>query len=444
MMKSKWISFIPAVLLVFNGFQGKAQEINSYDPSRVPYRLKNGNFIYVDSATMQPLSSKEWERAFWFDKQSNLAPVMLNGKWGIVNEKEEMVIPFDYDYADVVKGDIFLAFKKTYSIRNQQLEELMPPDTKISSYYYHPSGYIIFQRNQNNDTTYSLMDWGGKILIPFARYDGIVGFPNKNLLGVKHKGYWGLADTLGNLFLPCIYEHLDFNEKDTLIQVQKNGKWGFIDRVGRDVVPAMYQKVSIFSEGLAAVKKDGHWGYIDQYNTVKIPFLFNTVSLFVEGIAAASIEKGTLFGLINSSGNWVIQPVYEYLSGVKEGRIIYREKKRYGIMDATGQKITLPIYDDILPFSEGLSLVTKIERGKKFWGFIDRNGNVAIPFQNYLKSTVQQRLGSSFLAQSYMREILPFHHGFSSIWTYTFILSYEKNSVLEYYMDRAGRKYAKE
>ena len=43
-----------------------------------------------------------------------------------------------------------------------------------------------------------------------------------------------------------------------------NGKYGYVNKIGKLAIPLKYEKVSYFSEGLAAVKLNGKWGFISR------------------------------------------------------------------------------------------------------------------------------------------------------------------------------------
>ncbi len=131
----------------------------------------------------------------------------------------------------------------------------------------------------------------------------------------------------------------------------RNGKFGYIDRNGKILIPARYAKAWDFSEDLAAVSMDGEtYGYIDTNGKMTIsPRKFEFVHEFKNGLAR--IEN------MESSG------------------------KRYGYIDRTG-KIVIPVqYKEAKDFSEGLALVSPIDKksnGHDYYGFIDRTGKKVV------------------------------------------------------------------
>ncbi len=92
---------------------------------------------------------------------------------------------------------------------------------------------------------------------------------------------------------------------------------------GKIVVPAQYRRAWVFSEGLAAVQKNGMIGFINRKGEVAIPFRYpyhgNPLSSFVfeHGHCVVADTTGKC-GVINRSGDWVIQPNYDNIDAYEE------------------------------------------------------------------------------------------------------------------------------
>jgi hypothetical protein len=126
------------------------------------------------------------------------------------------------------------------------------------------------------------------------------------------------------------------------------GKWGYIDRTGAVVIKPVYSDAWPFSEGLAEVRtSNGRSGYIN--------------------------KAGKMIGApISNSGN---NPFSDGLAGVYIGE---PSKGHWGFIDRTGAMVIEPRFEAAGPFSEGLAMVRIGDQ----YGFIDREGNYAIPLQN--------------------------------------------------------------
>jgi hypothetical protein len=84
------------------------------------------------------------------------------------------------------------------------------------------------------------------------------------------------------------------------------------------------------------------------------------VELRAEELFSASLKttSGTKWGYIDSKGDWVIRPQYEYAADFQDnGYAVVQIKGLSGIIDASGKYVVPPTYDSISPFSEGRAIV---------------------------------------------------------------------------------------
>lgn len=140
-----------------------------------------------------------------------------------------------------------------------------------------------------------------------------------------------------------------------VVYVDNNYKRGYLNVVtGVIDIKAEYDHAWLFSEGIAAVVKDGMIGFIDKNNNVVIPFKFYYYDQnfpytyrFYNGYCKITDEEGRC-GLIDRSGNWVIEPKYQRIKRPVFNK--YRKVKlndKWGLLDEN-LKLILPIkYDHI-------------------------------------------------------------------------------------------------
>ena len=126
-------------------------------------------------------------------------------------------------------------------------------------------------------------------------------------------------------------------------------KRGYIDTdTGCVVIDAKandYRKAWLFSEGVAAVVRGDKIGFINRDNEVVIPFEFNYCDryeawdmgyLFHGGYCIMTNAEGD-FGLIDCSGNWVVEPEYDEIWAQHEsGYRVVVDNGRYGLLNADG------------------------------------------------------------------------------------------------------------
>lgn len=83
----------------------------------------------------------------------------------------------------------------------------------------------------------------------------------------------------------------------------EEGKYGFMGYGKKIIVNPIFEDVFVFSEGVAACKTNGLWGYIDSSGTWAIQPQYKTASTFNKGLA--KVEKDGMIFSINRSGKCV-------------------------------------------------------------------------------------------------------------------------------------------
>ena len=225
-----------------------------------------------------------------------------------------------------------------------------------------------------------------------------------------------------------------------------DGKWGFTDRTGKVVVPIIYDKVCDFSEGFAAVVEGNKLGFVDITGKIVIPPTYNygmyeeyyfrndlavvtigdfdspgfsvidktgnpafdfnydyaKLTGYSEGMLAVGVDgdwgfggsyylgrsyNGGKYGFIDTDGNEIIAPIYDYVDDFHEGIAVVYKDGKLGAIDKEGNVVVPIIYTDISRSSEGLLCVCNDE-GK--WGYVDNTGKVVIDFKFDLCNTFQE------------------------------------------------------
>ena len=177
-------------------------------------------------------------------------------------------------------------------------------------------------------------------------------------------------------------------ENDSIGVYAIDDRRGFINtKTGDIVINAKsndYEKAWVFSEGLAAVMKDGKVGFVDANNKLVIPFRFDYSDkcrtyeigyLFHDGYCVMSNKDGK-FGLIDISGNWVVEPEYDELwNAHKTGNRIVVNDGKHGVLDSCGNVVYPAEYFCIDIWEDGFVLT---KDGRKWQE--DYEGNIVNPF----------------------------------------------------------------
>lgn len=120
----------------------------------------------------------------------------------------------------------------------------------------------------------------------------------------------------------------------------------------------------------------GMYAYADSLNPAELVYKWNDVRTFENGMAWVYIFKKDsyqdLWGLLDAKGNYIVEPRYSSFTPFYNHFSRVTINGQYGFISRTGREITKIIYDTVTSFSEGLAMV----RVKKKWKIIDTTGNI--------------------------------------------------------------------
>ena len=234
-------------------------------------------------------------------------------------------------------------------------------------------------------------------LIAYAYYDSEYGKScwNEKVLSQKIEAHY-FRDGKYRVYNRCTGEYTtpklnwvsDAPKTDSLAVYALPNKRGYINvNTGRIVIDAeanSYRKAWVFSDGLAAVMRDGKIGFINAKNEVVIPFQFDYTDkcrmydfgyVFHNGYCAMTDADGDL-GLIDKSGNWVVEPAYDEIwAPHKSGYRVIVKDNTHGVLNADCAVVYPAEYGYINILSDGFVLT----KGGKQWQ-VDFEGNTVQPF----------------------------------------------------------------
>lgn len=190
---------------------------------------------------------------------------------------------------------------------------------------------------------------------------------------------WGYIDDNGKFAIKPVYSRAEEFQDNGLAVAGTDGKLGLIDIRGRYVVQPLYSDISSFSDGRAVVQEDSGFKVIDEKGNI----IFGPegyISSFSDGRAVFYRQSGDsrlLYGYIDTDGNVVVPPGYEYANPFSEGLAVARAVNGgYDLIDTGGNVISTFDYYNLGNYSGGLLAFQEKQDSK--YGYINKNGNVVI------------------------------------------------------------------
>lgn len=196
----------------------------------------------------------------------------------------------------------------------------------------------------------------------------------------------GCMDFSGKIILPVRYSSLFPVGDDLLIaedfDKSKNFNKGCINLKGKKIIPFQYDVIRPIN-GYFIVQKNGKYGILDRQGKEMIPIKYDNIEDFYQVPDAFDNKYGAVFCLKKNGESQIVnlsKVQGQIDGGQEEASYDYHRIERngkYGYLSKTGKEIPCQYQDAREYFSEGL--VAVVQNNKV--GFIDKNGDVAIPFQ---------------------------------------------------------------
>ncbi len=328
----------------------------------------------------------QYENAGFFS--DGLAAVKKDGKWGYIDQENNVVIPFVYDAAGIFNEGYAVVGKLVFSEPIQDYDPVTDKFYDTGAYWNTYELGFIDQTGKYTDFVYDYYyneETGGNYSGPLTYVTEEDQFPNDMCF---YNGYISLP-------WPDSPDMLLYNT--TGREVNINQDW--LTSLGWQVT-----ENTLIIGNYAVEGGDQSYLNLETGNriTVNVPEnSFAELRPFNQGIAMAGVytwddmnfEYIGKWGVINQSGDFIIQPAYTnfMVSDVDQAyevfgptglAIVQNESGKWGAIDKTGT-VQIPFqYDHIYNYDFGLAA---FDIGGK-WGYLDANGEIAIPAQYAMAS----------------------------------------------------------
>jgi hypothetical protein len=358
--------------------------------------------------------------------QYNYAAVKLNKKSSLINTKGEEVLPFKYDFLDLLDNGLIRVTDDCKSgFINLQGKEVIPVIYDFAIYYKkyiicQKKGSILYFNKQGEvikqldyDPQYmgqaiispNISFFGRTVytdIIPVSknnkkgnlRYDGKEIVPTIydevndpiNFIKVIKDNKYGIYDLNGNIILKPEYDEIEYYGGRSYIRAKKNGKWGLSDTNGKIIVPYSYDELNeqYFSEQRIVL----HLGIANDSikiidtlgNTIatvkKEPCKYNDFRidrrLPLDGLLQVRMcEKS---GLLTSDFKPFVPLVYDEIKEPYKGYFQVKRENKYGYVDKSGKEIIKCKYERLGDFQYSSNGLIEVYKSNKLVGYVSLEG----------------------------------------------------------------------
>jgi hypothetical protein len=343
----------------------------------------------------------------------NVALAQSNKKWGVINRKGEFikkpefqdVREFENNLAWVIQNCTYWIASECdrgkWGLINQAGEILISPKydgvlseeaAYIPRLFGKPTGELTRDRN-------------------FFGKDGYARVYVESSDPFNRMRKYGIVNLEGKELIPPKYHKIDFFQNDVAAFSVSEGKgifYGLIKTSGEIIVEPTYRSIeSLVRFG----EEEVIWSasYFDKEEKRVLHKLlsrdgkelselrFHQIKPFENGLAFARKTHTALWGQIERSGNWSLEPTYKSLSDIIPKEVV---KKKY-IVELDGYKYFREKEENALWFTERIKdPFDGFERD--LWGFSDLTGNVIYSAQSFEKGLFSD--GVSWVSLRYRKK----------------------------------------
>lgn len=273
-------------------------------------------------------------------KDSKLAIVCSDNKYGAINRFGEIILPVEYPSLVLNDGDILVCNDMTFDSLGR---------TVVSN---------------------------GSLTVPIKDCYKSATLLDTNLIVAKRDGYWGSINLSMREILPFIYESIDAHDRVFIVsrKNQDSGslEYGVVDMQNNIIVPFSDVEEIVFEKGLFIIKKDDLYGAYSDKGILICDASYEKLDglngfLIKVGRSDVEYDGGedwytervvTRWGLINIAGEEVLPPNYKEIEEKGDSGFIQIKSYEYvGLLDATGKIVLEPKYYQISDFVDSYSIV---------------------------------------------------------------------------------------
>ena len=263
-------------------------------------------------------------------------PVLENGKWGVIDTNQKIVIEPQYSEMIVVPDNTKPVFVVISNVDYQtgNFESKVVDKNNNQLYTNYQKVEVIYNHDKNNNLWYE-----------------------ENVLKVKNNEKYGLVNIDGKELLACEYDDILPIEgiKKSYITI-KNGKKGLVDNTGMIIADNIYQNIEAltdkYEDSYIVTSENGKKGVIKSNKSLVLEPKYEEIE-HVYGNNCYSVKENGNLKIVNEKKETFLEGKYNKVKEINGENIIYEKEGKYGIMNLQGEeKISLE-YDDIsFAFSE--------------------------------------------------------------------------------------------
>lgn len=337
---------------------------------------KKGAFYDMGKLTIKPhLDSLRFEKPLFYG--------LLKNQWGALKTNGETLLPFDFDSLGKFSEGHIPTVKsgKTQFFNAKGLPSWPIKFEKASSVY---RGQSIVK----TESGVGLWDIRtGKFSLKPEYQMLIQSSDGYSIAASAQNGKWQLFNYLGKSLCSQTLDTVCLTDSLTSVRMALKGKW-FLTSLSPlptkaiEIPTKFYKAISSVKWGYLAIKDSARWGIINKKGVPILSCDFDSVQFSNVGgsIYFISWYKGAC-GLVNSKGETLIAPKFEYLTLTPMRVIKAKYQGFWGLYSMEGRPLgDTKIQKMVIEPINGLHLPAMVGNNQNKWGLLDYRGQLILDY----------------------------------------------------------------
>lgn len=298
-------------------------------------------------------------------------------KCGMINRDGQIVVPCEYDDMEYPTCDrVMVTRNGRYGYCDLSGHETIAVQFLSASSFSEGKAQVLVEIDSITAAC-TFIDTAGNHLFPLI-FENAMPF-HEGYAPVMQYQRWGIIDTSGHQVLPCMYEIITPTGDGHFFAGDVYGI-ALFDYSFKPLSDFIYNEVGPIRDERMMVTRDGLYGFVDRRGREVVPCIYDAVSEFYMGRAMVRFDKR--YGIIDTTGRFVLQPNYEsttyhgYKYVYRDSLAMVEKDHKIGFVDLNGNLAIPMLFEDAYHFTQGLACVKYQGR----WGYINTKGEIYIPF----------------------------------------------------------------
>jgi len=297
-----------------------------------------------------------------FDEEMML--IVSSGKYGYLNSKGEVLIKAEFNELSEFKGEYAIGkIGDVYYIVNRSGTKTKI-ETSADRVNYMTNGYAPFRWKK----LFGYVDLSGKVVIE-AKFKSVGYFEGGRAWAEDLTGKFGIIDTEGKWLVEPKYDKISDPEPTQHVAMGKIGELvEFIESNGSATLMDGVNAFGDFSEGFAWARKGTLVGMVNLKGDWIIPAEYTKIERATSGLV--NVKKGEFWGVFDVFGKRLIPFEYERVENINDGLIAVKKGGLWGFSNGAGEIVIEPKFTNVRDFHNGYAAASK----DGLWGMIDKTG----------------------------------------------------------------------